>query len=123
MTRINVVPPEELSGPHLVAEYRELPRIFGLVRARIKKGQTPKDVNIPKNYKLGKDHLKFFFNKLHYLENRQRRLIREMENRGYKPTFTTVDISDIGPEWKNSYIPTDEALQINRERIKERSRT
>ena len=105
MTRINVVPPEELSGPHLVAEYRELPRVFGLVRARIKKGQTPKDCKIPPQYRLGSGHVTFFFNKLHYLENRQRRLIREMENRGYKPTFTTVDISDIGPEWKNSYIP------------------
>jgi hypothetical protein len=121
MTRINVVPPEELSGPHLVAEYRELPRIFNLVRARIEKGYTPNRCNIPKEYKLGSGHVLFFYNKLHFLEMRQKRLIKEMENRGYKPNFTSVDISDIGPEWKNHYFPTKEALEINRARIKERS--
>lgn len=29
MTRINVVPVTELTDKHLLAEYRELPRIFG----------------------------------------------------------------------------------------------
>ncbi|MBP7000765.1 pyrimidine dimer DNA glycosylase/endonuclease V [Amaricoccus sp.] len=41
MTRINVVPPEELSRAHLVAEYRELPRVFGMVRAMIARGLDP----------------------------------------------------------------------------------
>jgi len=31
MTRINCAPKKELSDKHLAAEYRELPRIFGLV--------------------------------------------------------------------------------------------
>lgn len=30
MTRINRIPVEELSRQHLVAEYRELPRVFAL---------------------------------------------------------------------------------------------
>ena len=30
MTRINCIPVEELSTPHLIAEYRELPRVFAL---------------------------------------------------------------------------------------------
>lgn len=121
MTRINLVPPQELSGPHLVAEYRELPRIFNLVRNRIKKGQTPKDCKIPSEYKLGPGHVTFFFNKLYFLAHRQKSLIKEMESRGYKPNFKSVNISDIPPEWQNNYIPTKEALEINRQRIKDRS--
>jgi hypothetical protein len=31
VTRINLVDPKELSRQHLVAEYRELPRIFNYV--------------------------------------------------------------------------------------------
>lgn len=30
MTRINCVPVRELGGKHLVAEYRELPRVYAL---------------------------------------------------------------------------------------------
>ncbi len=42
MTRINCVPVEELSGPHLVAEYRELPRVFALAqRAATRKIAVP----------------------------------------------------------------------------------
>ena len=33
MTRINCVPVEELHQKHLVAEYRELPRVFRLAEA------------------------------------------------------------------------------------------
>lgn len=121
MTRINVVPPSELSGPHLVAEYRELPRIFGLVRARIEKGQSPSQCNIPTKYRLGTGHVTFFYDKITFLAKRQKRLIREMIYRNYSPKFTSVDVSDIPPEWKNDYIPTEEALSINRQRIKERS--
>jgi hypothetical protein len=121
MTRINVVSPQELSGPHLVAEYRELPRIFGLVRARIEKGHSPSECKIPTEYRLGAGHVTFFYDKLGFLAKRQRSLIKEMLDRKYSPSFTSVDISDIPPEWKSDYTPTEEALLINRRRIKERS--
>jgi len=121
MTRINVVPPQELSGPHLVAEYRELPRIFGLVRARIEKGHSPSECKIPTEYRLGLGHVTFFYDKLGFLAKRQRQLIQEMLDRHYSPKFTSVDISDIPPEWKNYYVTTKNALHVNRQRIKERS--
>jgi len=121
MTRINLIPPSELSGPHLVAEYRELPRIFNLVRNRIQKGNTPKDCKIPDTYRLGAGHVTFFFNKLYFLAHRQKRLIQEMKNRGYSPSFGYPDISDIPAEWCNHYIPTEEAISINKKRILERS--
>jgi deoxyribonuclease (pyrimidine dimer) len=121
MTRINVVPPKELSGPHLVAEYRELPRIFNLVRTRIQKGHTPSNCKIPPNYRLGFGHVLFFYNKLEFLRKRQISLINEMLNRGYSPSFGPPDISDVSQEWKNDYVPTEEAIEINKARIKERS--
>ena len=38
MTRINLTLVSELADQHLMAEYRELPRIFGAVRDRLAKG-------------------------------------------------------------------------------------
>jgi deoxyribonuclease V len=35
MTRINLLPPSELADQHLLAEWRELPRIFGLVKKKL----------------------------------------------------------------------------------------
>lgn len=46
MTRINIVPPEELTDQHLMREYQELPRILGLVRKALAKGKTPADFNL-----------------------------------------------------------------------------
>lgn len=54
MTRINLVPPEELCDQHLLAEHRELTRIPNAV-AKGKyhlKGQ-------PAEYKLGEGHVRF----------------------------------------------------------------
>ena len=66
MTRINTVPVECLSDKHLLAEYRELPRIFTAVAKIYDSGnQLPTD--IPPNYKLGAGHVKFFYDKLLWL--------------------------------------------------------
>lgn len=35
MTRINLLPPSELADQYLLAEWRELPRIFGLVKKKL----------------------------------------------------------------------------------------
>ena len=40
MTRINLVPPKELTDQHLMREYQELPRIVGLVRKAIHRGKS-----------------------------------------------------------------------------------
>lgn len=123
MTRINVVPVEELVGPHLVAEYRELPRIFALAHAAHTKSikwQTRQ----PEAYTLGRGHVLFFYNKLAWLAVRQNQLVAEMKRRGYEPKF--VDClakqwrSLIPSEYWQYYDPTDEARAINRERINTR---
>lgn len=120
MTRINCVPVDELSGPHLVAEYRELPRVFALAEKAAARGAFSQ----PPNYTLGKGHVLFFYTRLGYLARRHAELIEEMKRRGYKPSFTGIKREDfplIPNSFWCSWEPTDEALQLNRQRIKERS--
>lgn len=122
MTRINCIPPEELTGPHLVAEYRELPRIFTLVRAAIGRGETPGDPRNPAEYRLGAGHVRFFYPHLGYLARRQAALVAEMLARGYRPGFTeTAHLLDgFPPEWCADWRPSAEAQALNRARIAER---
>ena len=46
MTRINVVPPRLLLDEHLLAEYRELPRVFALAKAPITERATQLGVDV-----------------------------------------------------------------------------
>lgn len=117
MTRINVVPPTELTGKHLVAEYRELPRVFALARPLTTKETIP-------HYTLGKGHVLFFYDKLHYCLKRQYLIVDEMRRRGFNPQFHPITLFTEYSRTKqhlwNDYTPTPEALAINRQRINER---
>lgn len=120
MTRINCVPVDELSGPHLVAEYRELPRVFALAEKAAKRA----NLNQPDSYTLGKGHLLFFYTRLGYLARRHGELILEMKRRGYKPSFSGLrrqDFPGIPDQFWSDWQPTPQALRLNRQRIKERS--
>jgi hypothetical protein len=121
MTRINLVPPEELTVKHLVAEYREITRLPGNLRKSLDR-KTPFNMNeIPSKYTLGTGHVKFFYNKMFFLQKRFESLVEEMLRRGYKPSYTDSSIfNSVDKRFYNDYIPTPEALSINRERIKER---
>ena len=123
MTRINVVPVEELSRQHLLAEYREITRLPGnLQQSLTRKSKLFSMSEIPPKYVLGPGHVKFFFNKMKFLENRYISILNEMVKRGYKPNFTDTTIfSNCSAVFYNDYIPTPEAIQINRERIAERN--
>lgn len=123
MTRINCVPVEELTGKHLVAEYRELPRVFGLVRRHVAKGGVLSDIEIADEYLLGTGHVRFFYDKLLWLSWRHLYLVEEMERRGYKPNFTEnlrVTFADIPSEYWNDWQPREQDLLLNRGRIKDR---
>ncbi len=125
MTRVNCVPPEELTRAHLVAEYRELPRVFGMVRAMIARGVVdPARAGIPPSYRMGAGHMTFFCDKLGYLVRRQAALIAEMQRRGYAPAFTDPEslLAGIPAAWHGDWAPDAEALAISRARIAERSR-
>lgn len=120
MTRINCVPVQELSGPHLVAEYRELPRVFALAEKAAARGGFVQ----PDKYTLGKGHVIFFYTRLGYLAERQRSLVNEMKRRGYKPAYSGIERAQfpgIPDAYWAHWTPTPEALALNRARIAERS--
>lgn len=126
MTRINLIPPEELHDRHLVAEYRELPRIFALIRAddgrRAAGVRTPEP---PPNYVLGPGHVRFFYDKAHWLLSRQRLLIAEMRRRGMRPNFTADDdlLTGIDDDRQvRDWAPSPAEVAMNRGRIEERLR-
>lgn len=121
MTRINVVPVQELTRQHLVAEYREIMRLPKNLSTALNRKSSPFSFDeIPSQYKLGKGHVKFFFNKFKFLENRFKQLLDEMDSRGYTANFRDSTMFKVSPEFYGDYSPTPEALEINRQRIKER---
>lgn len=69
MTRINsAIDPKNLTDQHLVAELRELPRIFTAVNKRLEKDLSFD--GIPKEFILGTGHMTFFYDKLRFLIDR-----------------------------------------------------
>ena len=120
MTRINVVPVEELTREHLVAEYKELPRVFGLVRSAIERGEMPNDKRNPDTYRLGSGHVRFFYPRLGFIVERHKKLVDEMLKRGYVVNYPEPPNHDIGQEWFGNYSATQDALEENRNRIAER---
>jgi deoxyribonuclease (pyrimidine dimer) len=124
MTRINIVPVEELSQQHLVAEYREIMRLPGNLKASLNRKSKPFSMSeIPSQYVLGTGHVKHFFDKMKWLEQRFEQLVAEMHRRGYNPTYTDSSIfRNCLPEFYKDYTPTPEALELNRQRIKERTK-
>lgn len=124
MTRINVVPVETLSRQHLIAEYREITRLPGNLKASLSRKSKPFSMTeIPSRYVLGTGHVKFFFDKMQFLEQRFESLVNEMIKRGYNPSYLDSTIfRDCPVEFYNNYVPTPEAIELNIARIKERTK-
>lgn len=77
MNRINVIHPATLTDLHLLAEYRELPRIFALAH-KASQSVKPWTNKQPKECKLGESHCLFFYDKLLFLVTRQKQIVAEM---------------------------------------------
>ena len=92
MTRINAgVPPSALCDQHLIAEYRELPRVRSLA---LKYAQHPLHVlhsRQPNKFKLGTGHVLFFVDKGAYLQQRWSLICNEMRSRGFNVSLTWRD--------------------------------
>lgn len=121
MTRINVVPVEELTREHLQGEYKEITRVFALARKAqfdVIKGKR----KLPEKYTLGTGHVLFFYDKLEFICNRYESLVSEMQKRGYSPNpIARADLlQGIHKGLCKDYQVTPEALEINRSRINER---
>jgi deoxyribonuclease (pyrimidine dimer) len=115
MTRINLVKPSELTDQHLLAEYRELPRVFWIVK---KKLQENKEINPWNQFTLWTWHVIFFYDKLLFLEKRFKNISLECKKRGFNIKYSDYDISDIPNKFKKNYKPELVDLKISRERLK-----
>lgn len=122
MTRINCIPVSELSDEHLGAEYRELPRVFGLVLGAVARGERPDDPRNPTDYVLGPGHVRFFYPRLAYIVQRYVQLVRECRRRGRTVAYEGLPAAaeQIPGEWFGKWMPDDRALFINRARIMDR---
>lgn len=118
MTRINCVPVAELSRQHLIAEYRELPRVFALAH---KAYDARRKVVAPAAYTLGAGHVKFFYQRLGFCRRRFGELREEMLSRGYSPKYDGAPIVTVPSDWHADWEPDSTAIAINRQRILERT--
>ena len=127
MTRINLVDPNMLTDKHLLAEYRELPRVFTAVKTAIAKGNCPADYNIPQRYKLGTGHVTFFYNKCTWLASRYCQIVAVLKDRGYSLDSTLWQSvlnehnKQITDAWKQPYAPQPEDIYLNMARLTKRS--
>ncbi len=119
MTRINCIPPAELTREHLVAEYRELPRVVALANAAWRRRDTFERF-IPPAYVLGAGHVRFFHNKMLWVQQRFAALVAEMLARGYSPNFHVLPPIRVGDAWLRDWEPDAAAQELNRARIAER---
>lgn len=111
MTRINVVPVEELSDAWLIAEYRELSRV-------LKGNFSIKDA--PDRYKLGTGHVKWARKHALFVLDRYHSLVEEMKYRGFKVNYTDDLKRYLTKDISNCYTICNEDIKINRERLVER---
>lgn len=130
MTRINLVDPQHLTNSHLMAEYRELPRIFTAMHKHADSGKSPADFDIPDTYKLGKGHVTFFYNKLRWLQSRYTWLHAELSLRKFNIDHSLYDeivrsaYTLLDTQWGLQsiyYEPKPEEVYINMARLVKRA--
>jgi len=122
MTRINVIPVNELCDEHLRAEHREIVRIpKAVIEKHYKIDGIPSEytVRTEDNPDGGQGHVKFFYDKLLFLENRFKELCREMKKRKFKCN-EEYPKGFINRRLKNGYEPNGKAIKLNKQRLRER---
>lgn len=118
MTRINIVPVQELTDQHLVAEYREIFMVGPALRRSLNSKSGFDKNRIPAKYTLNQGHILFFYSRGKYLRNRYDELINEMKARGMNPDPSrTFPIEHFPPCFFNDWKPTEEDMDVARERI------
>lgn len=117
MTRINIVDPRELSDQHLLAEYRELPRVIKQERVYIG--------DAPSTYVLGKGHVKWAVKHGLFCLHRYYHICEEMKYRGFKVNYSYEDLAGLAENNQitrctSSYDPTENDLKLSKDRIAEK---
>ena len=120
MTRINIVPVEELTDQHLMAEYREIFMIGSALQKSLSSHKWDKK-RIPKELTLGTGHVMFFYDKGKYLYNRYEQIKEELTKRNFKLDKTRLfKVTQFPTEYYNDWKPSDRDYAILRKRIEER---
>ena len=127
MTRINLVDPKVLADQHLFAEYREIKMVPAALKRSLRT-KTPLMVkaSIPKQFTLNQGHVKFFYDKLGYLDSRYKQLSEELKKRGYREGKSWNEweeyCQDIPSMYFGEYVPTKLDYCVIMERIEQRLR-
>lgn len=113
MTRINLVPVEELSDQHLVAEYHELPRCIK---------QNIDTSAAPHKYTLGKGHVKWAKKHSKFLIERYEKLYVEIKYRGFNANYPPGDLIahykiNCKKENRLYYDPSWVSIEISRQKL------
>lgn len=117
MTRINsAIKVRLLTDEHLLAEHREIKRIYSVYKKRLDSNKGFNDV--PSKFTLGTGHVLFFVDKGKFTLDRYIDIRNECLIRGF-------NVEDYSKNWDgyeklNDYIPTDTEHQLLVERITER---
>jgi|TARA_R110000796_G_scaffold240011_1_gene360900 deoxyribonuclease (pyrimidine dimer) len=122
MTRINIVPVNELMDQHLIAEYREITMVPGSLNRTLASKKGVDRAKIADTFTLNTGHVYFFYDKGKYLHDRYNLIIDEMKNRGFKPDknrdFPVKVFQD--NNLYNDWVPTAHAYMLIRKRIQEK---
>lgn len=120
MTRINIVPVEELTDQHLMAEYREIFMIGSALQISLKsKNWDPK--RIPDKFTLNTGHVTFFYDKGQYLYKRYQQIQKELTKRNFNLDKSRLfKVTQFPTEYYNDWEPTKEDQAIVWQRIEER---
>lgn len=118
MTRINLLSVKDLSNQHLIAEWRELPRIFTLVKTKLNKNQ---EIKPWEKYKMWTGHVKFFYDKLLFLQKRHKELTQELLYRKFNISNKNEISLDEFPKYLcNDYKPSDDDIEVSKTRIEQK---
>lgn len=126
MTRINIVPVEELADQHLMAEYREIFMVGPALRRSLesKRGLIIQR-DVPRYYTLNAGHVKFFYNKGLYLKRRYDQIVEELQRRNFNLDKDRVFPSEhfrypleyYTTEYYKDWKPSAVEMTVARERI------
>lgn len=124
MTRVNLISPMCLYDQHLIAEWREIPRIVSLVKKLLQtKGSYDILKDVPVEYVLGKGHVNFFKDKLLFIKIRHDALKAEGARRGMNLESITISLEGVPSIFLNDYKCSEVAMKLNIHRLEDKIKT
>lgn len=122
MTRINLVDVTILADQHLIAEYREITRVFSLVEKSLVKNTIEQICKlVPPTFRLNKGHVTFFYDKLLWIEKRYTSLYDETLRRGFNVSNPYELIlkyrKSLPQSLYNDFVPSEDDISISMDRL------